>query len=110
MNNFNRNTRTLILSFVVAVFALIPLRFIEVGQKQEYFAPSQVLGEKIEDKIESKSLLEAPYDELERCITQKEIEEIKNDIYLNYVAGNISEEEFEIFLVGIEAESERACE
>jgi hypothetical protein len=69
MNNSNRNTRTLIVSFLIAVFALIPLRFIEVGQQQELMMQTRVLGEKIEQPmiIEEEVIfsgLEAPYDQM----------------------------------------------
>ena len=76
MNDFNRNTRTLIVSFVIAIFALIPLRFIEVGEQQNALNQSQVLGETtvveeiiVSDDSSSEEVvlgLEAPYDELER--------------------------------------------
>ena len=80
MNNLNRNTRTLIVSFLIAVFALIPLRFIEVGQQQDYLVPTQVLGEKTEEIVENKIGLEAPYNEMEKCYSQKEIEILLTEI------------------------------
>lgn len=84
MDNLNRNTRTLIVSFLIAVFALIPLRFIEAGQQQEEMMPTQVLGEKTEETIdeplENKSGLEAPYSELEKCFSQKEIKAMENEV------------------------------
>jgi hypothetical protein len=65
MNNLNRNTRTLIVCFLIAIFALIPLRFIEAGQQQDYLIPTQVLGEKTEKPVrevqEVRLGLEAPY-------------------------------------------------
>lgn len=46
MENTNNNVRTLVISFVVAVMALIPLRFIEVGQQLGMSVPEKmVLGE-----------------------------------------------------------------
>ena len=53
-DNINRNTRTLIVSFVIAVMVLIPLRFVEVGNGLG--SEVSVLGESVvspEVKIES---------------------------------------------------------
>ncbi len=85
MNNLNRNTRTLIVSFLIAIFALIPLRFIEVGQMQEqYLMQTQVLGEKteeiIEEPVQRVSGLEAPYDQLENCFSQEEISTMEKEV------------------------------
>lgn len=72
MNDTARNTRTLIVSFVFAIMALIPLRFVEVGQSLQN--QPMVLGEKIqnvetvvlpEDGISEEIVLEAPYNEIE---------------------------------------------
>jgi hypothetical protein len=46
MNDSNRNIRTLISCFVLAVMVLIPLRFIEEGQSAVMDQP-QVLGEEV---------------------------------------------------------------
>lgn len=41
----DRNTRTLILSFVIAIMALIPLRFYEAGEQQlDQLEHAAVLG------------------------------------------------------------------
>lgn len=84
MNNLNRNTRTLIVSFLIAVFALIPLRFIEAGQQQAFTLPAQVLGEKTEktvgEAVELKSGLESPYDQMEKCYSQKEIKAMEKEV------------------------------
>lgn len=71
MNNLNRNTRTLIVCFVVALMIMVPLRFAEEGQN--YVAGENevnVLGESeiVEDRVveEPQEMgLEAPYDEIE---------------------------------------------
>jgi len=72
MNDFDRNIRTLIVCFVVLVFALIPLRFIEAGEQISVPIDAQVLGETVvvnstteKTVIENQAKLEAPYDELE---------------------------------------------
>ena len=72
MNDTARNTRTLIVSFVFAIMALIPLRFVEVGQMA--VNSPQVLGEEVQqteevvlpdDSISDQVVLEAPYNEIE---------------------------------------------
>ena len=69
INESNRNTRTLILSFVVAVMALIPLRFIEVGQQLGDLQQAKVLGVSQEITLPNaevtKPVLEAPYNAID---------------------------------------------
>jgi len=50
MNDFGRNCRTLIICFVIALVALVPLRFIEVGNQEStlYGGRNQVLGDEID--------------------------------------------------------------
>lgn len=115
MNNFDRNTRTLIVCFLIAIFSLIPLRFIEAGQEQELILQTQVLGEKIEqpmvvDEEDVFSGLEAPYDQLESCISQEEIEMMENEIFLSYQDGNLSEEEVEVLLSEIGERKNNICQ
>ena len=46
MTDLERNTRTLIVCFSLAIFGLIPLRFLEIGQQTpEDFGGATVLGE-----------------------------------------------------------------
>jgi len=47
MTNHDKNVRTLVLCFVLAVLALIPLRFAEVGNEITNISTSQVLGETV---------------------------------------------------------------
>lgn len=65
MNESARNTRTLIVSFVFAIMALIPLRFIEVGQMMN--SDAQVLGEQdmSVNLPDEGAVLEAPFNEIE---------------------------------------------
>jgi len=72
MNDTARNTRTLIVSFVFAIMALIPLRFVEVGQMIQ--DQPMVLGEQVqnpadvvlpESGVSDEVVLEAPYNEIE---------------------------------------------
>ena len=55
-NEFNQNTRTLIVSFVFALMVMVPLRFVEFGNT---YSDSAVLGESIEVSIPK---IEAPFD------------------------------------------------
>lgn len=78
MNNIDRSTRTLIVSFTIAIFALIPLRFVEAGKQMELIDTNyainqnaQVLGETIEIEKEPKAVLEAPYNEIELSIPEE---------------------------------------
>lgn len=45
MTNNDRNARTLVICFVLAVMSLTALKFVEVGQNIEMISNSQVLGE-----------------------------------------------------------------
>ncbi len=58
-NEFNQNVRTLIVSFVLALMVMVPLRFVEVGS---FVGQQQVLGDSI---TYSEPRLEAPYDTIE---------------------------------------------
>ena len=69
MDDLARNTRTLIVCFTVALFALIPLRFVEEGQLV-IARQNQVLGEIFVEEVEAEeepiiqvdpARLEAPY-------------------------------------------------
>jgi len=71
LSDFNRNSRTLIISFVVAIMAMIPLRFVEVSQSGLFEQP-MVLGEAIESQkimvpeaVTQPVIFEAPYNETE---------------------------------------------
>jgi len=48
MNDNDRNVRTLINCFVLAVLSLTILRFVEVGQNVAIVSKSQVLGETVQ--------------------------------------------------------------
>lgn len=109
MNNFNRNTRTLIVCFLVAVFALIPLRFVEVGQ-QGYFVQSQVLGDTAEELVDSEIVSEVAMENVIDCISQEEFEEIENQIYVDYMDGKITEDVVESLLVEMGREKDNICQ
>ncbi len=74
INDIDRNSRTLILCFVIAVFALIPLRFVEYGNESDLMQP-QVLGEYVEMlpvEEEAEIKLEAPYDTIDLLPSETE--------------------------------------
>jgi hypothetical protein len=48
MTDNNRNARTLVACFVLAVLSLTILRFVEIGQSVTVASRSQVLGETIQ--------------------------------------------------------------
>jgi len=74
MTDLQRNTRTLVICFVVGLFSLLPLRFYEEGQLVEEYN-RQILGayslseevnlETVEQEPIIEAELEAPYAEME---------------------------------------------
>lgn len=95
MNDTNRNTRTLIVSFVIAIMFLIPLRFIEVGQGMETVTRAQVLGESVSIEevvlpnatVEKKAIFEAPYNEIEsmKLTTKPSVTAVKQNVEITLV-------------------------
>jgi hypothetical protein len=87
MNETNRNTRTLIVSFVLAIMVLIPLRFVEVGQVAEQ-SDKQVLGVETAVNqptvvVEPSAALEEPYksiEEVKPCVTQEQMDSAWADL------------------------------
>lgn len=85
MNDLDRNTRTLIVSFVIAIFCLIPLRFYEAGS-QYAASRAEVLGAHQEVVLPDSELrsdskqpvLEFPYGEIENsdCMSQAEADKL----------------------------------
>lgn len=116
MTNFDRNTRTLIVSFLIAIFALIPLRFIEAGQEQEalYYSQSQVLGESTiinnQEVEESNQVrLEAPYDMLESCVSKSDLELISDEVFRQFDNDEIDEEEAKRLLEDVAVLERNVC-
>lgn len=64
-DNINRNTRTLIVSFVIAIMVLIPLRFVEVGNSLG--GEASVLGESI---VSPEVRIEPPYDQIDALVEE----------------------------------------
>lgn len=71
MTDQDRNVRTLIVAFVIAIMALVPLRFYEIGQEVSSLSNVQVLGEVTEERVVAvepvveKDVLEAPWNEID---------------------------------------------
>jgi len=80
MKDIDRNCRTLIVCFVIAIFGLVPLRFYEIGN-QIGNRGSAVLGEQVslpesELTVVNRPVLESPYEEIEmedlNCLPREE--------------------------------------
>jgi len=113
MNNFDRNTRTLIVSFLIAIFALIPLRFVEVGTQQSLMSQTSVLGETVvnvpEERI-AEVKLEAPYDELEMCISEVEVKTMEDEVVDQLQNKDLSEEEMTVMLDELRKVEANVCQ
>jgi hypothetical protein len=115
MNNFDRNTRTLIVSFLIAIFALIPLRFVEVGQQeQSMMMNAQVLGDSIvaseEKQIEVTSpVLEEPYNEIEKCIDKNEIKDMEDGVIKLIKDGGMTKDQMVTVLDELQSAEDNVC-
>ncbi len=109
MTDNDRNTRTLLVSFVIAIMVLIPLRFIEVGQNSAVVGETQVLGEQVE--IEEKAL-EAPYDEIESegCWTREMADEEISEMTEGLDAAVMTREELDGLSFEVAKLEAKVCE
>ena len=109
MTDLTRNTRTLIVCFSLAIFALIPLRFVEIGQQTSEAAvlgETQVLVEEPEIVLPVADEyvlgdLEAPYDEVVAtdCMSPEQVDEAVARVNEGLTAGlyaNAGEADLEI--------------
>ncbi|HOZ80725.1 MAG TPA: hypothetical protein PK370_00705 [Candidatus Woesebacteria bacterium] len=113
---FNQNTRTLIVSFVFAIMALIPLRFIEAGQE---FSNAAVLGDSIINtsvEIKEESELEAPYNEIESgtyisddCVSNVDGQTIIDQLTKKIESTKLSYDEIEGVIGEIKEINSRIC-
>ena len=118
MTDLDRNTRTLIVCFSLALMALIPLRFVEVGQGGIGEKP-MVLGETIEKKeieVRSGAILEAPYDEIDGvnlrkddCLSMDEARMMIDKITEGLIRGDYNEAEIEEIILEAEEVESRLC-
>lgn len=128
MNEINRNTRTLIVSFVVAIMVLTPLRFVEVGQM---VGESQVLGdvdtqvvlpEVDVDMPSEEPALEAPYNEIESmavlgeetvavkdCITTEESKMMMADLQNQISETELTGEQWNEVITQLVSIEENTC-
>lgn len=87
---FNQNTRTLIVSFVLALSVMVPLRFVEVSNSV-VFNPV-VLGETI---VAAEAKIEAPYDLLESsgsdCLSSEYVDKVVYYLRLEKIDNEIAD-------------------
>jgi len=126
MTDLDRNTRTLIVCFSVALLALIPLRFVEAGQQAMRMGQSQILGESIEREIVAPVVkrihpaqLQAPYDKIDgalgesdgvACLEKEEVKALVEEITIGLVMGDYTEEEVREALEEVAEIERRLCE
>ena len=109
MTDLTRNTRTLIVCFSLAIFALIPLRFVEIGQQipeETVLGETQVFMEEPEVVLPVADEyvlgdLEAPYNEAvaTNCMSQEQVDEAVARVNEGLTAGlyvNAAEADLEI--------------
>lgn len=102
-------------SFVVAVMALIPLRFVEAGQTT--MDQPQVLGVQSEivlptAEVKAAPVLEAPYNEIENsagCISAKEAAKMIATLKKSLVTGDVDKEQAERLLGRMESIQANTC-
>jgi hypothetical protein len=116
MNDFNRNTRTLIVGFVVAIMFLVPLRFVEVGQELNSVNKPQVLGEMsqqvvITPVIGEVAKLEEPYNEIETqsCIDKTKINELEQSVLSELQTNQMSLSDKLNLLDGLRTQELNVC-
>jgi len=105
-DNINRNTRTLIVSFVIAIMVLIPLRFVEVGNSLG--SGASVLGETV---VQSEAKIEAPYDQIDSslaCNLDQEVDAAVSLLTAN-LAEDLSTDEAEVIFREIESVEATRC-
>lgn len=123
MEEMNRNTRTLIVSFTVAIMAMIPLRFVEVGNQLEVIdRGSMVLGETSQEVVSLTSDLESPYNvidaeveaveavETNDCLTEADASVMIKEISTEMSQDNVSNEEITEYLSEINLVRENICQ
>lgn len=111
MTDNDRNTRTLIVSFVIALMVMIPLRFVEVGQNQVLMGSDvQVLGEEVV-AVEA-PVLEEPYNqmEMEGCWTREAIDGQINEMTEGLDVSQMTREELDELGAEIAKIESRICD
>jgi hypothetical protein len=117
MNETNRNTRTLIVSFVLVIMVLIPLRFVEVGQTIIDSNQQQVLGEttvakEILPAAAPTTILEEPYNTIEnsvKCISRTDLDSAWADLRTEVENKQVDEAGAEEMIASLVAAEARIC-
>lgn len=123
MNDLNRNTRTLIVCFVVAIFTLIPLKFYETGNqvvsKSEVLGVQRKIGVALPDsRLGSASVpvLEFPYEEIESaeaevtdCILREEADKVIGNLAEILKISGLDDELVTAAMEEIERIEENVC-
>ena len=102
MTDHDKNMRTLIVSFVVAMMVMVPLRFVEATQ-QTLEATNRILGEMTEatpnnvqreivPMVKADNGLEAPYNEIEKKIVCVSTEQAAKQVkaVINKYGGDLN--------------------
>jgi len=117
MNETNRNTRTLIVSFVLVIMVLIPLRFVEVGQTVVDNSQQQVLGEATVAKevlpaAVPTTMLEEPYNTIEnnvKCISKTDLDSAWADLRIAVENKQVDETGVKEMVVNLMAAEKNSC-
>lgn len=115
MNNLNRNSRTLIISFVIALMVMVPLRFIEVDQailapEVNVLGEETWVGENVSGEVTGEGL-EAPYNEIENgqgCLI-REVVEVEAKNLTDMITSDLSRDEVDVILEEIQQIEAREC-
>jgi hypothetical protein len=104
----------LIVSFLIAIFALIPLRFVEVGQEQSMMMEAQVLGESVDISEEKateavKPVFEAPYDEIEKCVSKEDVKKMEEGAINLIKEGNMTKDQIVTVLDELQNAENSVC-
>ncbi len=133
MTEMDRNVRTLIVCFSIALMVMIPLRFVEAGQmavaeqRRALRNQGSVAGveytaeeEEVADEGLNAAHLEAPYDEIDGvnlgkevavdCVLEEQAGALIESITGGLVEGEYSEEEVELILDMVEDIEARVCQ
>jgi hypothetical protein len=121
MTDADRNMRTLIVCFTLALMGLIPLRFVEVGQSRMGERP-MVLGESVvveSVELRSPAVLEAPFDEIDGpsleeatidCLSGDEASQMVDEMTRSLLKGDYDETEISQILDEVDEIEARICQ
>lgn len=99
MTNFDKNIRTLIVCFVVAIVWLVPLRFAEVANQQSVNSQTNVLGvETVNNELPAKEVdlgkrclsesdVNVLIDKIEKDLNRQDLDQTKIDDVISQIEG-----------------------